>query len=198
MHRTSPFTPWTVSWLLAMAFCCAGLAAAITLLNLGGRAIMAEGGFVATGGPYEIAHPAPGWVPLMPLSILSGFALGGWSLHLSRRTGGFSLLGAVWAALFISLGVQFGSMALHPPGGDGIAWGWMICAIVFIPMGVAGGLASRGLINAVDWPIAYGWPRQRARPYEDARYRIAYAMAVLCGAALGIWGAVALFARLAG
>ena len=44
-----------------------------------------QGGFVASGGPYEIAHPAPGWGWLVPVSILALFAFGGLSLWASMR-----------------------------------------------------------------------------------------------------------------
>ena len=42
----------------------------LTLLYQGMRAIMYLGGFVASGGPYAIAHPAPGWVWIVPVSII--------------------------------------------------------------------------------------------------------------------------------
>ena len=44
----------------------------LTLLFFGMRAIMELGGFVAVGGPYEVAHPAPDWVWVLPVSIVGG------------------------------------------------------------------------------------------------------------------------------
>jgi len=182
--------------LLAMALCSAGLAASIALLNLGGRAVMELGGFVATGGPYVIAHPAPDWAGIMPLAVVAMLVFGGWSAYLSHRTGGSSLLGLAWAGLFISLGCQFGLMALDPPGQESIAWGWMVCAILFVPMGLAGllvrpgGRARSGAVHGLLW---YG---ERPRPCDDNSYRAAYTLLVVAGAVAGLAAALASFARM--
>ena len=53
-------------------FTIAGVAFAISLLYQAMRPIMRLGGFVASGGPYAIEHPAPSWVWIMPVSILFG------------------------------------------------------------------------------------------------------------------------------
>ena len=53
-----------------------GLAVCLTMLFHGMRGILDLGGFVAAGGSYEIEHPAPDWVWLIPVSIIAGFAFG--------------------------------------------------------------------------------------------------------------------------
>ena len=49
-----------------------GFVFCMTLLSQAMRGVMDLGGFVASGGPYEIAHPAPGWIWVFPVSILAG------------------------------------------------------------------------------------------------------------------------------
>lgn len=191
---------WTrrsIGWLIGITLAAAGLAAAVTLLNLAGRAVMELGGFVASGGPYEIAHPAPGWILLVPASILLGFACGGLSVLLSVRTGGFSLLPLVWSALFVSLGVQFAIMGFNPPQTDGWAWGWIVCAVVFIPMGLMplpALLRRRPLFLSM-----LGSPYDRTpRPYQYPSYKLAYRACVTAGIAGGVAVAFALFGVVAG
>ena len=120
-----------------MTICAAGLGCCITVLNLACRFVMSMGGFVAAGGPYEIAQPAPGWILAVPASILLGFLFGGISMLLSKRLGGFGLIPLIWVGLFLSLGYQFADMGLNPPGGGGAAWGWIVCAVLFFLMGLA-------------------------------------------------------------
>jgi len=187
---------WTrrsVGWLFGMVFVTTGLATAVTLLNLAGRVIMEMGGFVAVGGPYEIAHPAPGWIALVPGSIFLGFACGGLSMILSMRTGGFSLLPLTWCSLFVSLGVQFAIMGLNPPGPGGPAWGWIICAVVFIPMGLT------ALPAVVRGRELFGMPRMSTLwgstppPYGNPRYKQAYIASVIAGIVGGVAAAFILF-----
>jgi hypothetical protein len=110
----------------SVAFC-------ITCLYHGMRGVMRLGGFVASGGPYAIAHPAPNWVWVMPLSILVGMACFFLNLF-SSDADGVNLMPLAWPALFLSLGWNFLEFAFTPPGG-GFAWGWLICGVFFIPMG---------------------------------------------------------------
>jgi hypothetical protein len=188
----------SVTWLVCIAVASAWLAGCITLLNVTGRVVMSLGGYVALGGPYEIAHPAPEWMTMVPLFILSGFAVGGWSVYLSQKSGGFSLLGPVWGGLFISLGYQFAVMGLNPPWGEGLAWGWLVCAILFVPMGVLGSLFMLGTATGRQAALGTRWPYARVTPSDDATYRRAYTLCVVAGAALGILGALKAFAHLAG
>jgi hypothetical protein len=186
------WTSVTIRWLVEIAVAAGGLACCVTLLNLAGRVIMGLGGFVASGGPYEIAHPAPEFVLVVPGSIVGGFAFGGYSALVSSRTGGFSLLPLVWSGLFVSLGVQFGIMGLNPPGGRGLAWGWILCAIVFIPMGLGPlfgyGIGLGGVSLAAPGP----------RPCDDRLYKAFYLACVIAGALGGAIVGWALFTALAG
>jgi hypothetical protein len=110
-----------------------GAAFCITCLYHGMRGIMRLGGMVASGGPYAIEHPAPNWVWVMPVSILVG--MGCFFLNLfSSDADGVNLMPLAWPALFLSLGWNFLEFAFAPPGG-GIAWGWVVCGALFIPMG---------------------------------------------------------------
>ncbi|MDZ4168338.1 MAG: hypothetical protein U1E26_01600 [Coriobacteriia bacterium] len=194
MTERGAWTARTVGLLVGLAVCSAALAFAVTFLNFAARAIMSIGGFVAAGGPYVIAFPAPLWAGLVPVSILGGFLFGGLSLLFSLRAGGFNLLLPVWVGLFVSLGYQFAVMGLSPPGDGGVAWGWIICAVVFVPMGLAPILlALRGEAVLRPVPVTTGW-----RPYHDAGYRATYWACVIAGAIVGLVGAWMLFAAVAG
>lgn len=186
-----------IRWLAGMLVASTGLAACITCLNLASRATMGLGGFFALGGPYEIANPAPEWVLLMPISILAGFAFGGLAISLSNKTGGFSLLIPVWSVLFFSLGWQFAVMGFNPPGA-GIAWAWILCAVVFAILGFMplpdylNGVDIFGLGNTVPWL------NQWKKPYDDPIYRTAYFLCVILGACAGLLIGLVLFRILAG
>lgn len=111
-----------------------GAAFCITCLYHGMRPIMRLGGMVASGGPYVIAHPAPHWVWIMPLSIILGMICFFLNLFSSADDGGFNLIPLAWPGLFLSLGWNFLEFTFTPPGG-GLAWGWLICGFVFVLMG---------------------------------------------------------------
>lgn len=178
--------------LAGMGVCSAWIAGAITLLNLTGRVVMSMGGFVASGGPYAIAHPAHGWMAIVPLAIVSAGFAAVFSVWLSRKTGGFGLLTWLWAGLFVSLGVQFAIFGLKPPAQSGvkIVWGWIVCAALFIPMGIAPLIGARFLGN----PVAISPSLHANRPaLLSPVYRKVYAACVILGAAAGIAGAFLLF-----
>ncbi len=110
-----------------------GVAFAVALLYQGMRPIMRLGGMVASGGPYAIEHPAPGWVWILPVAILFGMAC--LFVHLfSGDSGTASLMPLAWPALFLSLGWNFLEFTFSPPGG-GVAWGWLVCGVIFVLMG---------------------------------------------------------------
>lgn len=130
----------------------ASLAACLTLVFLGMRAVMDVGGFCAEGGPYVIETPCPEGVDvLLPLAIFGGLgsvALVAWKgAVIGSRYAGIVLL--AWPALFISLGWNFLEYAIWPPGPDGgIVWGWLIPGVIFVIMGAVplfGLLPSRRL-----------------------------------------------------
>jgi hypothetical protein len=190
--RLSPFG-------LVLAFAStAGLAGCITLLYQGMAFIMeTEGGFVAVGGPYEIAHPAPEWVLLIPLSIMGLFAFGGLSISLDGRGMGMSLVLPGWVALFVALGWNFLRLGLvNPPEGLQGAWGWILSGVVFWIMGLGPAfIAVRGFIRdgaeAFEWSRSYMTFHLNPPPIAPV-----YLVIQLIGAAAGVAGGIALFAIL--
>ncbi|MCK4835062.1 MAG: hypothetical protein KAT17_00405 [Candidatus Aminicenantes bacterium] len=112
-----------------------GFGLALTCLYLGMRGIMRLGGFVASGGPYEIAHQAPDWIWIMPVSIFLGIIVMFVSFAAGKKIGGPNLMALAWSALFISLGWNFLEFGFSPPMGEGLVWGWIICGVIFVPMG---------------------------------------------------------------
>jgi len=187
-----------VGLLLALV-CAAGIAASITALYNGMAVIMVtEGGFVASGGPYAIAHPAPDWVGLVPLSIFGLFIFGGINIATSSRGWGINLVLFAWMGLFIALGWNFLRFGFNPPDNLQGAWAWIMCGIVFWIMGFAPAI------------LAFSWARAGfnrfvdSQPNADTRgvWRMptaagtmrVYLVAQALGAMLGIWAGVALFA----
>lgn len=113
-----------------------GFTFCLTSLYLAMRGVMNIGGFVAYGGPYHIAHKAPNWVWIFPVSILSGVIFIFLNQFNARRIGGLNLMALLWPAVFLSLGENFLEFGFNPPGQEpGIALGWIICGAFFIPMG---------------------------------------------------------------
>jgi hypothetical protein len=117
----------------------AGLAAALTILWLGMRAVLDIGGYCAEGGPYVIDRHCPDGVALLiPLSIFGGLgsaALMGWKgAALGGAWAGLVLL--AWPALFLGLGWNFLQYAFAPPPpSQGVELGWLIPGIIFVIMG---------------------------------------------------------------
>lgn len=170
----------------------AGVAMGITLLYRAMAYIMeTEGGFVASGGPYEIAHPAPTWVGLVPLSVFGMIIFGGIGVAIGKRGWGESPLLYGWIGLFTALGWNFLRLGFNPPENLVGAWAWIMCGVVFWIMG----LAPAGLI--VSWAIDAFKDARAHRPPATVAGRptrgIYLAMQV-AGVAAGIIGANALFA----
>jgi hypothetical protein len=111
-----------------------GVAFCISVLYQAMRPIMRLGGMVASGGPYAIAHPAPPWVWIVPLSIITGMICFFLNLFTGPDGDGVNLMPLAWPGLFLSLGWNFLEFTFNPPGG-GLAWGWLICGVVFVLMG---------------------------------------------------------------
>ena len=123
--------------LLGAAF---GLAASLTVVWMGMRAVMDIGGACADGGPYVSAQPCPDGVPLlMTLGIFGLFGFGGLGFWAGAQVGGpwigLPLLG--WPALFLSLGWNFLEYGVSPPEafGTGPELGWLIPGVIFVLMG---------------------------------------------------------------
>lgn len=119
---------WTGIGLIGVSF-------GLTVIYFGMRAVMAIGGFCAEGGPYVIAVPCPDNVAwLMPLSIFS-MIIGLFIYMGNRAKNGPDWTLLWWSALFLSLGWNFAEFGINPPGG-GLAWGDLICAVLFGLLGL--------------------------------------------------------------
>jgi len=178
-------TPVALGLALLSAF---GVASAITMLFWAARGVMDLGGFVAEGGPYEIAHPAPDWVWVAPVSIWVGMLFGGLNMAVAHAAHGPSLLGPAWSGLFLSLGWNFVEYGLQPPGG-GIAWGWLVCAAAFIPMGAVplwwmwrGFLAARNGTSGPAGPLTSGADSPRASAWIAT-----YGIGIVAGVVFATW-----------
>jgi len=114
----------------------AGVTTGMTLLFLGMRAVMDIGGACAEGGPYVPVRPCPNGVPALIVGGLWGGVIlafvYAWQTS-KHDVPGFAW--ALWPALFLSLGWNFLAYGLDPPFGEGFAWGWLVCAVVFFLMG---------------------------------------------------------------
>jgi hypothetical protein len=194
---------FSVLGLILALLSAAGLTMAITLLYNGMAVVMeTEGGFVATGGPYVIAHPAPDWIGLIPISILGLFLFGGINLYASARGWGISLVVFAWMGLFISLGWNFLRLGSIPPEGLQGAWAWIMCGVVFWIMGFAPMLLLLGAGRAAFQGLMERQGNRDARRVWRMPSRRdttgLYLGVQLFGALAGVVAGVALFARLAG
>ena len=175
--------PGVLAIVVATAFV---IGAAETLVWLGARGIMTLGGFVATGGPYVIAHEAPGWVWVLPVSIVSLVIAMQTSKGLSDSHDTPSLMLLAWSALFLTMGVNFLDFGLRSPSG-GIAIGWLICAPIFFAMGGGGIYAFVQSLQAqreLDEQKAERTGTYPVRPGFRG-YQIASGVAVVAGIAAG-------------
>src|SRR5262245_1534130 len=112
------------------------VAGGITLTYQSMRAVMEVGGYCASGGPYEIRQECPDGAWLIFVVIWGGLIGLGFVIAGTFR-GGPKLWVLAWPALFLSLGWNFLHYAFDPPPPDtGLVWGWLICGVVFVLMGV--------------------------------------------------------------
>jgi hypothetical protein len=127
------------SW-IGSAACALGIAASVTITTVGGLAIMDRGGFVASGGPYQIAHPAPQGFWILPVAFMGLFAFTAAHAAFASRIQGFRLVWATWCAVWIATGGTTFWYGLYPPGGSGLAWGWLIMGGIFLTVGLVSAL----------------------------------------------------------
>ena len=114
----------------------AGVACGLTLLYLGMRAVMDIGGACASGGPYVPRVECPEGVPLLMFAgIWGGLIFVGLYLWSTSKHKVPTLVAFAWPALFLSLGWNFLDYGIDPPVGEGLVWGWLICAVLFVAMG---------------------------------------------------------------
>lgn len=141
----------------------AGLACGLTLLYLGMRAVMDIGGACASGGPYVPRVECPEGVPLLMMAgIWGGLICVGLYLWATSKHKVPTLVAFAWPALFLSLGWNFLDYGIDPPGGGGLVWGWLICAVLFALMG---GLPLLVLVK----PVMAQFGRQGPDAPEAAR-----------------------------
>ena len=113
-----------------------GVSCGLTLLYLGMRAVMDIGGACASGGPYVPRVECPEGVPLLMMGgIWGGIIFVGLYLWATAKHGAPTLVALAWPTLFLSLGWNFLDFGLDPPFGEGIVWGWIVCAVAFALMG---------------------------------------------------------------
>jgi len=129
------------------------MAAGITFVFLGMRAVLDVGGFCAEGGPYEIRQECPDGSGFMLVGILCVLLAAG-ALVLGAFRDGPRLWALAWPIGFLALGWNFATYALDPPPGiDGSPVGWWICAVVFV------GIALMPVIPMARDPRAVFWGR---------------------------------------
>ncbi len=127
-----------------------GLAACLTLVFLGMRAVMDVGGACADGGPYVSAQSCPdGSAAALVLGTILGMGFG-----FVASVGGVGVGGIwmatpflAWAALFGSLGWNFMEYGVFDAP-SGIDWGWAIPGVLFWIM-AAGPLLVLGTVAEV-------------------------------------------------
>jgi hypothetical protein len=168
--------PWAViRYLVGIA----GLAFSLAALWLSMRAVMGVGGACASGGPYVPAVVCPDVViALTPLSIFGLFIFGGLAFWGGAGIGAgwAGLVALAWPALFLSLGWNFLEFGLAPPGAEPgeLAWGWLICAVVF---GIMGGaplaVGIWGLRQSAGHRSGSGWSTgRRSMVAPRGRYEV--------------------------
>lgn len=125
----------------------AGVACGLTILYLGMRSVMDIGGACASGGPYVPRVECPEGVPLLMMAgIWGGIIFVGLYLWATSKHKAPTLVAFAWPALFLSLGWNFLDYGIDPPFGEGLVWGWLICAVVF---GLMGGLPLLVMVKPV-------------------------------------------------
>ena len=147
--------PWRVALVLV---CLAGVAASISLLFLGMRAVMDVGGVCAEGGPFEIRQQCPeGVTAVILIAIWGGLISAGVCAWQAVKHDVTNVIAFAWPALIFSLAWNFFEYGLNPPGDSGVSWAWLLCGALFV---VVGG-----------FPIAIVVPAWRRSGRKEARDR---------------------------
>lgn len=125
-------------WLLSVGAVAGGLAAFWTVM----LALAALGGSCASGGPYAARTACPDSVTLVAIPSILAILAGSAGI---RRFGGRlgpawgAAVRLVWPAGALLLGATSLWASVRTPDG-GIAWGWVLCGVVFL---VGGALPGR-------------------------------------------------------
>jgi hypothetical protein len=157
-----PTSPRQFGWLLLLPF---GFTFLLTCLFLAMRGVMDLGGMVAIGGPYEIAHPAPGYWWIFPVSVIGCVLITFMSMGMFSAGRGKASLVALffWPAIFLSLGWNFCEYGFFNT--EGLIWGWIVCGVVFVVMGglplylVMRKITWSGLLEAIKSNARTLWPQ---------------------------------------
>jgi hypothetical protein len=167
------------SW-IGTAICALGTSACLTIMVLGSRKIMEAGGFVASGGPYQIAHPVPAGSWVLPLAFTGLFAFSAAHTVFASRIKAPRLVHVMWCALWTAVGADTLWYGFRPPSGSGLAWGWLIMGGIFLLVGlgsVVGVFATRNLFD---------WTCSELSAGKLAVYWTVTVAVVLAGIALGV------------
>jgi hypothetical protein len=135
-----------------------GLAACLTLIWLGMRAVMDIGGACAEGGPFVPVQPCPEGAPAaLTLGVLGIFGFGALGIYAGARIGGgwAGLPLLAWPVLFGSLGWNFLEYGFTFEEG-GIVWGWVIPGVIFVLMAVV--------------PLWFAWSARGSSVPVNARF----------------------------
>lgn len=139
MSIAAASTRTPVEWLratVAVSLTLAGVSCGLTLLYLGMRSVMDIGGACASGGPYVPRVECPEGVTVLIMGgIWGGLIFLGFYLWATSKHKVPTLVGFAWPALFLSLAWNFLEYGIDPPFGEGLVWGWLICAVLFAVMG---------------------------------------------------------------
>jgi hypothetical protein len=142
--------------LIAVVVGAAGFAASLACVYIAMRDVMtSNGGFCASGGPYEISpgqECQSGQIWLLMGGVFVGLAFAALLVGASGRWGGWRLSGVgllLWAALFGALGWNFIDLGLDPPPNINGATGWLFAGAVFWMMAL-GGLIP-GMLSVISW-----------------------------------------------
>ncbi len=112
-----------------------GAAFCLSCLYLAMRGLMRLGGQVSSG---VVRGGAPGWVWVVPVSIILGLAMIFASIFMNQRAEGVNIAMPAWSALFLSLGWNFLDFGFNPRGrvqGPGTIGAFVACGVVFVIMG---------------------------------------------------------------
>ncbi len=118
----------TIALFVTAALAIAGM----VWLFLAAGPVMQVGGFVALGGPYEIAHPAEDWVwlPTVGASLMViAIVMNGFLATSLNRNSAVPFM-FFWTVLFGSLSIPFFRYGFNGPGGERV-WTWIMLGVMF-------------------------------------------------------------------
>ena len=119
------------------------LAVCLTWAFFSMRAVMEVGGACSDGGPYVSAQPCPDGAGLIAIAIPVMIITAMWGSSVALSVSAPNLLIPMWGVLFGSLGWNFLEFAVTGPG---LAWGWLVCGVLFELMALP---ALLGILAAV-------------------------------------------------